>query len=118
MVGVKVYDSIVASGEKQDFFGDMKPIYYSIREHNYKALKRKFCIRDNEKLPLREEDLKFERTLEDRTGGENIPDPAKATEGIEYFIPDDKDRSEIKKANEEKLRDSEEMLADILDAYR
>ena len=83
MVGVKVYDSIIASGEKKSIFGNMEPIYYSVREHSYKSLKRKFGLKDD-KLPLREEDLKFERDLNDRTNGENIPDPAKETENIEY----------------------------------
>ncbi len=95
-VGVQVYDSIIASGEKKSFFGEMEPIYYSIREHSYKSLKKKFEVKDNENLPLTEEDLKWERNLLDRTGGENIPDPAKETVNIEYIIPRDKDRNAIK----------------------
>lgn len=110
MVGVKVYDSIIASGEKKTFFGDMEPIYYSIREHNYTSLKKKFGIKDDDKLPLKEDDLKWERDVQDRTNGENIPDPAQETQGIEYIIPGGKDRSSIKKLNEEKLRASEKTL--------
>ena len=110
MVGVKVYDSIITSGYKKSFLGDMEPVYYSVREHTYKSLKRKFGLNDNDNLPASENDLNWERDMADRTGGENIPDPAKETEGIEYIIPGDKDRTEIKKANEEKLRNSEETL--------
>lgn len=110
MVGVKVYDSIIASGEKKSFFGDMEPIYYSIREHKYTSLKKKFDIEDKENLPLTEEDLKWERDLVDRTKGEKISDPAKETQNIEYIIPGNKDRNDIKKVNEEKLRNSEKMV--------
>ncbi|MBQ5795608.1 MAG: hypothetical protein IIW14_06400, partial [Kiritimatiellae bacterium] len=41
-VGVQVYDSIIAAGEKKSILGEMKPVYYSIREHNYKYLKLSF----------------------------------------------------------------------------
>lgn len=109
-VGVLVYDSIIASGEKKSFFGDMEPIYYSIREHKYTSLKKKFDIKDKNDLPLTEEDLKWERDLIDRTGGENIPDPAKETSNIKYIVPGNKDRSEIKEQNEKNLRNSEKTL--------
>jgi len=87
LVDVMVYDSIIISGYKERTFGKMEPIYYSLRSHNFNRVKRKLKIKDVEKLPKDEQDLNWEPIKKDRTDGENIPDPAIKSEGIEYVIP-------------------------------
>ena len=87
LVDVMVYDSVIITGYKERTIGEMVPVYYSIREHNYRRLKRKLGVKDVEKYPKNEYELNWEPTVMDRTVGENIPDPAIKTEGIEYVIP-------------------------------
>ena len=87
IVDVLVYDSIVVSGYKTTMIGTMIPCYYSIREHNYRRIKRKLGIKDVDHLPTSEHNLKWELTIEDRTGGEDISDPAICSEKIEYVVP-------------------------------
>ena len=41
IVGVNLYDSIIASGEKSSLSGKMKPVYYSIRDHKFEPIKIK-----------------------------------------------------------------------------
>lgn len=110
-VGVQVYDSIIAAGEKKSILGEMKPVYYSIREHNYKYLKFKNGISNNDHLPLTEMDLVWKRDLNDRTNGESIADPASETSGIEYIVPEVERKEAVRCENEERLRASERMVA-------
>lgn len=56
LVGVKVYDSIIASTYRNKKNGEPIPIVYSLREHGYSKIKKKFGIKD-EPLTLREEDI-------------------------------------------------------------
>ena len=69
VVGVKVYDSIIASGEKFSYFGEMKPVYYSIREHKFNYFKDD-NVKDKTVLALTAADIK--RALEMvKTSSEN-----------------------------------------------
>lgn len=48
MVGVKLYDSIIVSNYRKNRLGISVPVYYSIKEHNYKKLCKKFKVKDIE----------------------------------------------------------------------
>lgn len=89
IVDVMVYDSIIASGEKKTLFGAAEPVYYSIREHGYTRLKRKFGIKDQSAPLLTEEDLKWD-VGKNHNPEDNISDTAKETVNIEYIVPENK----------------------------
>ena len=62
VVDVLVYDSVVVSGYKSVSAGPMVPIYYSIRERNYRRIKRRVGYKDKEVVPTKAEDLNWTPT--------------------------------------------------------
>lgn len=85
-VGVKVYDSIVVSAYKERMDAEPVPIYYSIREHNFRKLLRKNGLTYKKQKETEEDKLSFERGEEHNTRGGLVPDITRETEGILYHI--------------------------------
>lgn len=75
MVGIKMYDSIIVSNYRKNSFGLSVPVYYSIKEHNYKKLCKKFKIKDDKRIQNEDQivwDLNKEQNdLRERLKGSN-----------------------------------------------
>lgn len=85
-VGVKVFDSIVVSAYKERINSEPIPIYYSIRQHNFRKLLKKFGLTYEKQKETDEKKLSFERGEEHNTRGGRVPDITRETEGILYHI--------------------------------
>lgn len=87
MVGVKVYDSIVVSAYRERQYDKPVPVYYSVRQHNFKKLLRKTGLVYEKQQVNEEGKLSFERGEEHNTRGDRVPDTTLETKGIRYHVP-------------------------------
>lgn len=83
IVGVKVYDSIITSAYKEKKFGVTKPVYYSLREHGYNRICKKFGVKDDV-LPNGENDITWEFDENYYTKDGEIPDQRSESQRVSY----------------------------------
>lgn len=83
-VGVRVYDSIVVSAYRAGQYDKPVPVYYSIRQHNFRKLLRKTGLTYEKQKVNEESKLSFERGEEHNTRGGRVPDMTIETKGIRY----------------------------------
>lgn len=84
-VGVKVYDSIVVSAYREKQFVPSEPVYYSVRQHNFKKLLKKEGLTYEKQRVNEESRLSFERGEEHNTRGGRVLDTTLETKGIRYY---------------------------------
>lgn len=90
IVGVEVYDSIVTSFYKKDAEDTPIPIYYSMKDKNYRRLKKKMGVKD-EPLPSSEEELVWEKEDAYYTKQGEIPNQKDVSLDVQFqYIKNDK----------------------------
>lgn len=87
IVEVKLYDSIITTTHKKNIFSEAEAVYYSIREHSLKGLRRKFRIKDDV-LPISEDELIWERDENYYTKDGKVANQQKESSGISYKYVD------------------------------
>ncbi len=80
---VELFDSIIVCGFKKNKLGKENPVYYSMKEHNFAKLTKKYGIK-HAPLPLTEYDIEWNKDKVNGTDGNVLSDRCKQSEDISY----------------------------------